>query len=172
MATSDTFTPPLIYRLFFLYIEPLSALVGAYYAAFLPATYLALLSSTPTTLNSNTPPDTPTLATLYQLANLYFLFALNEHLVLSRSSSLTTWRTLLFGLFLADLGHLATMIPVSMQDGKGVGEVFWKVWRWNGMEWGGVGFVYVGAGMRVSFLVRTSEWWRGVGGEGEGRKEE
>ena len=27
------------------------------------------------------------------------------------------------------------------------------------MEWGSVGFVYVGAGMRTSFLLRTSGWW-------------
>lgn len=167
-STSDTFTPPLIYRLFFLYIEPLSALLGAYYAAFKPSTYLDLLSTRPT-LTSNLGSgsggesiDTPTLTTLYQLANLYLLFALNEHLVLSRSTSLKTWRTLLVGLLIADFGHLATMVPVARSKGiRGMEEMFVEFWTWNAMEWGSVGFVYVGALMRVSFLVWTGT---GVGG--------
>ena len=166
MSSADTFTPSLIYRLFFLYIEPISALVGAYYAAFKPITYLELLSPTPAQLYSSTSPQsTPntlnvqTLSSLYQLANLYLLFALNEHFVLSRSSSLRTWRTLLVGLLIADFGHLATMVPVALQPGgRGLEEVFVKWWTWNAMEWGSLGFVYVGAGMRVSFLVLTSGW--------------
>ncbi|KAI0690254.1 hypothetical protein BC835DRAFT_1407580 [Cytidiella melzeri] len=161
---SDSFKAAFVYRLFFLYVEPLSALVGAYYAAGKPTTYLELLSPSPSGSGyaaagsrASATIDTPTLATLYQLANLYLLFAINEHYVLSSSSSsssLRTWRTLLVGLLIADFGHLATMIPVAMgQKGKGFGEVFLKWWEWNAMEWGSVGFVYVGAGMRMSFLM-------------------
>lgn len=53
------------------------------------------------------------------------------------------------------------MIPVAMAKGgaDGMREVFVRFWTWNAMEWGSVGFVYVGAGMRVSFLARTSGWW-------------
>ena len=107
---------PLAYRLFFLYIEPISALVGAYYAAFKPTTYLDLLSPDSATSPSNTLPA-PTLSSLYQLANLYLLFALNEHLVLSSTTSLRTWRTLLFCLLIADFGHLATMVPLAREKG-------------------------------------------------------
>ncbi|EJD01718.1 uncharacterized protein FOMMEDRAFT_47466, partial [Fomitiporia mediterranea MF3/22] len=132
------------YRLFFLYVEPVSALLGAFYAA-RPTEYLSLLtlSSTPTT--SPLPPTTEVVMSLYQLSNLYLLFALNEHLVLSSATSLRTWRRLLFCLLVADFGHLVTMAPLGL-------DTYWKAWQWNAMMWGSVGFVYVGASMRLSFL--------------------
>ncbi|CAA7269803.1 unnamed protein product [Cyclocybe aegerita] len=135
---------PLVYRLFFLYIEPLSALAGAYYAAFQPQNYLNDLSfGLPYT---HSPNPTQTSMALLQLANLYLLFALNEHFVLSSTSSIRTWRRLLIGLLVADFGHLATMAPVGW-------EVFWRFWDWNAMMWGSVGFVYLGASMRTCFLL-------------------
>ncbi|KAI0076933.1 hypothetical protein K474DRAFT_1622039 [Panus rudis PR-1116 ss-1] len=142
--------PLLPYRLFFLVIEPISALVGAYYAAGRPAEYLSLLSSTSLQQIPTTPP-TPTLISLYQLSNLYLLFALNECLVLSSTSSLKTWRRLLLCLLIADFGHLATMWPLTLE--KGVAAVYLNFWAWNAMEWGSIGFVYVGALMRISFLL-------------------
>ncbi|KAJ3501499.1 hypothetical protein NLJ89_g9312 [Agrocybe chaxingu] len=135
---------PLLYRLFFLYIEPLSALAGAYYAAFRPQDYLNDLSfGLPYT---DSPNPTQTSMALLQLANLYLLFALNEHFVLSSTSSIRTWRRLLIGLLVADFGHLATMSLVGW-------EVFWHFWEWNAMIWGSVGFVYLGASMRTCFLL-------------------
>lgn len=134
--------PFLPYKLFFLYIEPISAFAGAYYAAIQPQDYLQDLS--PASLISHL--TTPVGMTLMQLANLYALFALNEHLVLSSTSSLKVWRRLLFCLLIADFGHLATMAPLGP-------EVFWRFWEWNAMAWGSVGFVYVGASMRISFLM-------------------
>ncbi|KAJ3557767.1 hypothetical protein NM688_g1292 [Phlebia brevispora] len=106
----QTVLPALYYRLFFYYIEPLSAV----------------------------------------LSNLYLLFALNEHLVLTSTSSLHTWRRLLFCLLVADFGHLATMIPLALE--KGWLDVFVRFWAWNAMEWGSVGFVYAGALTRMCFL--------------------
>lgn len=146
--------PFLPYRLFFLYIEPISALVGAFYAAVRPTEYLSLLSgsgSPAKVIQIITPVPTPTLISLYQLSNLYLLFALNEHFVLSSTDSLKTWRTLLFGLLIADFGHLATMWPLTLE--KGVSGLYLRFWDWNAMEWGSVGFVYVGALMRMSFLM-------------------
>ena len=143
IAMGDVF--PFPYRLFFLYMEPISALAGAYYAAIHPSDYLLDLVS-PTQSDFNRAGlDTPTSMTLFQLANLYLLFALNEHLVLSSTSSLKTWRRLLFCLLVADLGHLATMIPAGT-------EIFWNVSKWNAMAWGSVGFVYLGASFRLCFL--------------------
>ncbi|KAJ6513502.1 hypothetical protein DFH09DRAFT_999097 [Mycena vulgaris] len=135
---------PLLYKLFFLYIEPISALAGAYYAAFRPEDYLRDLSL------AGARPASSTLTTqsnmvLLQLANLYLLFALNEHLVLSSTNSLKTWRRLLFGLLVADFGHLISMAPLGV-------DVFWRVGDWNAMVWGSVGFVYAGASMRMAFL--------------------
>lgn len=160
------------YRLFFLYIEPVSALLGALYAA-QPATYLSLLtlsaSSTtplPTLISFQpsqadelhpSPSSTAISMALYQLANLYFLFALNEHFVLSSTNSIRTWRRLIAGLLVADVGHLLSMLPLALEgDGNGgiIGGwgVYWKAWQWNAMVWGSVGFVYLGAAMRISFL--------------------
>ena len=136
---------PLPYRLFFLYVEPISALAGAYYAAAHQDDYLYDLVTPTMSQFTRTAVDTPTSMTLFQLANLYLLFALNEHLVLSSTSSLKTWRRLLACLLVADLGHLATMAPAGP-------EIFWSVWRWNAMAWGSVGFVYLGATIRICFL--------------------
>lgn len=134
------------YKCFFLYIEPISALAGAYYAALKPQEYLKDLSLSSSDANSTHTFSTPVGMSLAQLANLYLLFALNEHLVLSSTSSLKTWRRLLFCLLIADFGHLATMAPL----GNGV---FWRAWEWNAMVWGSVGFVYVGASIRIIFLL-------------------
>ncbi|OBZ70113.1 hypothetical protein A0H81_09838 [Grifola frondosa] len=147
--TSTTTVIPLFYRLFFLYIEPISALVGSYYAAGKPAEYLAYLTPASTTASLQ-PPPISTLISLFQLSNLYLLFALNEHLVLSATNDRRTWQRLLFCLLVADIGHLATMWPLALE--KGVSEVYAQFWRWTAMEWGSIGFVYVGAMMRTSFF--------------------
>ena len=136
---------PLPYRLFFLYIEPISALAGAYYAAAHQDDYLCDLVTPTNSQFTRVAVDTPTSMSLFQLANLYLLFALNEHLVLSSTSSLKTWRRLLSCLLVADLGHLTTMSPAGA-------EIFWSVWRWNAMAWGSIGFVYLGATIRICFL--------------------
>ena len=152
-SSADLSAIPLAYRLFFLYIEPVSAIVGALYAGGLPKQYLAYLTASPSAaeLTRTVSPPTATLISLYQLSNLYLLFALNEHFVLKSTSSVRTWRALLFGLLVADFGHLATMIPLAQE--KGWAGVFLNFWAWNAMEWGSVGFVYAGASMRTSFLL-------------------
>ncbi|KAI9748799.1 MAG: hypothetical protein M4579_007111 [Chaenotheca gracillima] len=152
---------PLIYRLFFLTIEPFSALVGAYFAHFQPAEYLRLTTYPPSVTTSlPAPQPSPTTRiVLSQLANLYLLFALNEALVLRATADRRVWRALLFGLLVADVGHLYSVWGL-WTAGKAV---YWDVGGWNAMDWGNVGFVYVGMSMRVAFLM-------GVGmGEGSGR---
>ncbi|KAH8658821.1 hypothetical protein BGZ60DRAFT_339933, partial [Tricladium varicosporioides] len=136
------FKLPRLYSLFFLVIEPLSALVGAYYAHFQPSTYLTLTNpSSPA--SKNLPLSTNIVLT--QLANLYLLFALNEALVLRSTSDLTVWRTVLVGLLIADFGHLYSVKSLGLG-------IYWKLWEWNSMAWGNVGFVYAGACMRMCFL--------------------
>lgn len=136
---------PLAYRLFFLYLEPVSAIVGAYYAHLNPHTYLVLSHAPSAPLAAATLP-TGTRIALSQLANLYLLFALNEGLVLRCTADLAVWRTLLFGLLVADLGHLYSVAPL----GAGV---YVEFWRWNAIDWGNIGFVYAGAVMRCAFLL-------------------
>ena len=83
---------------------------------------------------------------LNQLANLYFVFALNEALVLRATNDRNVWRMFLLGLLIADFGHLWSVHPI----GK---EVYIKFWNWNMMYWGNLGFVYIGAAMRTAFLL-------------------
>ncbi|KAK8114380.1 hypothetical protein PG999_006449 [Apiospora kogelbergensis] len=116
-------TLPLPYRLFFLVIEPISALVGAYYAHFRKADYLAL-THPPTAPPSNAIPAGTSIV-LSQLANLYLLFALNEALVLRSTSDFR----------------------------RAGGRVYWDVASWNAIDWGNVPFVYLGASMRLAFLL-------------------
>lgn len=147
-------TIPQLYRLFFLWIEPVATAVGAYYAALDQQSYMHLtLPSVTTAISARES------TVLYQLANLYFVFALNEALVLRATSDVRVWKVFLFGLLLADFGHLASV--------KGVmgWEVYYRFWEWNSMYWGNLGFVYVGAAMRSSFLMGV-----GFGGQGAAGK--
>ncbi|MCJ1230969.1 hypothetical protein MMC12_007644 [Toensbergia leucococca] len=132
-----------LYRLFFLFIEPFSALVGAYFSFFQQQTYLDLThaASAP---RKGIPISTQTVLT--QLSNLYVLFAFNEAFVLRSTTNLNVWRTLLFGLLIADLGHLYSSNALGSQ-------IYWNVSSWNAMDWGNIAFVYAGASLRISFLL-------------------
>ncbi|KAI4862188.1 hypothetical protein F4820DRAFT_431370 [Hypoxylon rubiginosum] len=133
---------PLAYRAFFLIIEPISALVGAYYAHFRQDEYLAMTTHVPSQLSFGTS------IVLSQLANLYLLFALNEALVLRSTGDLRVWKTVLSVLLIADFGHLYSVSGLGFW-------VYWDVTRWNAIDWGNVGFVYLGAAMRIAFLAEV-----------------
>lgn len=142
--TPTSAPPPLPYQLFFLYIEPVATAAGAYMAHYQQHSYLQM--TYPTTTQSVLPVSTVDSIILTQLANLYFVFALNEALVLRATNDRAVWKAFLFGLLIADFGHLYSV--------KAVGEeVYWRVWEWNAMYWGNLGFVYVGALMRSAFLL-------------------
>lgn len=138
------FKLPLPYRLFFMMVEPISALVGAYYAHFRQAEYL-VLTHAPTAPPKDAIPAGTSIV-LSQLANLYLLFALNEALVLRATSNLFVWKTVLFVLLLADLGHLYSVSSLGPR-------IYWDVASWNAIDWGNVPFVYLGASMRLAFLL-------------------
>ncbi|KAK0113004.1 hypothetical protein ONS95_014713 [Cadophora gregata] len=141
---TPAFALPRFYTAFFLIIEPISALVGAFYAHFRPLEYLQLTHTGSAPSWESTIPLSTSIV-LSQLANLYLLFAINEALVLRSTSDLRVWKTVLFGLLLADFGHLYSV--------KGLGaQIYWNALKWNRMDWGNVGFVYAGAAMRMLFL--------------------
>jgi len=144
---------PQPYRLFFLWIEPFATAVGAYYAALDQTAYMHLTLPSVTTGVA-----VRESIILYQLANLYLVFALNEALVLRATNDVRVWSVFLFGLLVADFGHLASVTGVGL-------EVYWRFWEWNSMYWGNLGFVYVGATMRACFLMGV-----GFGGGGKGKR--
>lgn len=148
-------TIPLIYKAFFLYIEPLSTIVGAYYAWFQPQYYLDLTHHASAPGFFGVPIGTE--VALRQLANLYFAFTLNEALVLRATSDLRVWKTLLFGLLIADFGHLYSCFPLGSS-------YYYDYQNWNAIAWGNIAFVYCGATLRTCFLLGF--------GMGTGRKVE
>jgi len=77
MAPTGNFKLPAIYSWFFLFIEPVSALVGAYFAHFQQLEYLQMTHFASSPSNTATIPLSTSIV-LSQLANLYLLFALNE----------------------------------------------------------------------------------------------
>lgn len=139
--TPSSFSLPLAYRLFFLVIEPIFALVGAYYAHILQEEYLAMTHAG----SATSPVPLGTSIVMSQLANLYLLFTLNEAVVLRSTGDLRVWKALLFGLLVADFGHLYSLKSLGSS-------IYWDVSRWNSLDWGNVPFVYFGAAMRISFL--------------------
>lgn len=145
---------PAAYRLFFLYIEPVSALVGAFFAHFRQDDYLLLTHAASAPAPGQIPIGTSIV--LSQLANLYLLFTLNEALVLRSTSDPRVWKTVLFGLLVADLGHLWTGRQLGL-------DVYlpWNFARWNAIDWGNIPFVYLGASMRAAFISGV-----GMGGRG------
>ncbi|CAD6456714.1 a0766a36-f63c-479e-b4ff-94160c5e0a3d-CDS [Sclerotinia trifoliorum] len=144
MARPPDFRLPIVYSWFFLIIEPISALIGAYYAHFRPLTYLQLTDSLSSPYTQTTIPLSTSII-LTQLANLYLLFAINEALILRCTSDLHVWRVVLAAMLVADFGHLYSVRALGSS-------IYWNLLRWNVMAWGNVGFVYVGAAMRVAFL--------------------
>ena len=96
---------------------------------------------------SNHPVPLATSIVLNQLANLYLLFAINEGLVLRSSTNIKTWKTLLVGLLIADVGHLWSVRALGT-------EVYWYLPSWNAMTAGNVGFVYV---VRFGYLYLVSQ---------------
>lgn len=132
-----------VYRCFFLCIEPFSALIGAYYSLFQQRAYLELthISSAP----EGVVPVCIQII-LAQLANMYFLFAINEAVVLRATSDLNVWRAVLFCLLVADIGHLYSVKSLGWH-------IYWHVPAWNAIDWGNVAFVYAGASMRLAFLL-------------------
>lgn len=150
------------YQLLFLYVEPLSVLVGAFYAAVRPSYYLdqihipsapsvllAQVSSDPfdpTVLAGAVPLGTET--ALRQLGSVYLLLALNEFLILRFTSDLRVWRMLLLTMLIGDFGHLWAC--------RGLGsEYYWQWWAWNAMGWGNIAFVYLLAIARIAFLLNV-----------------
>ncbi|KAK8932756.1 hypothetical protein H634G_07071 [Metarhizium anisopliae BRIP 53293] len=145
MATQrQGFRLPLVYRLFFLLLEPVSALVGAYFNHFRQSDYLALLDGVSAPSDASALPLGTSVA-MSQLANMYFFFAVNEALVLRSTWDMRVWRTVLLVMLVADFGHLYSMRALGPA-------IYYDVFGWNAGDWGNVPWVYAGAALRICFL--------------------
>lgn len=134
---------PVAYQAFFLYIEPVATLVGAFYAWFMPSTYLQLIDASSAPGVFGLPLATNVVAR--QLGNMYLAFAFNEAVVLRSTNDLRVWKALLLGLLIADFGHLFSCYPLGLR-------LYYDVLNWNAIDFGNIGFVYIGALTRICFL--------------------
>lgn len=132
---------PLAYNLFFLILEPASALVGAFYAHLRQPQYLHLLDAS----SSHATPPRGTSVVMSQLASMYLFFALNEAVVLRSTADMRVWRALLLVLLLADFAHLYALRQLGPR-------IYYDVTTWGAAHVGNVAWVYVGAILRLCFL--------------------
>lgn len=153
--TSPSPAIPAWYRILYLYIEPVSTFVGAVYAHHFQSTYLQLTHPDSAPVE---PLPLGTSVVLTQLANLYLLLCINEALVLRATTDLHVWKTFLFGLLVADLGHLYSVHQVGTW-------VYWRFWDWNAIDIGNVPFVYLLACSRVLFILEVGFGGTGVDGK-------
>lgn len=135
----------IIYRIYFLWFEPLAAFVGAI-AGFINPTQI-IVGTTPTALfPAASAPVTPLSKMLVaQVCSLYLLFAWNQAIVLRVAKDLAVWRVLLMGMVLSDVGHLYALYtadPVAFVD----------VASWRGTDWINEGTLVLGLALRIVFL--------------------
>lgn len=143
-----------LYRLWHLYIEPFSAVLGAMLCTRSPLLYLSVMS--PGANRSHYHPEVQVV--FDQLAATYLLFAFNQAIVLRMADgNLRIWRGLLAGMLLCDLVHIrGTGLALSHAG------VLADVAKWRLYDWINVVMLIIPTVMRSAFLA-------GVG-VSEGRK--
>ncbi|KAJ9293761.1 hypothetical protein DTO271G3_7388 [Paecilomyces variotii] len=142
---------PFLYRLFFLYLEPLFAINGARLAIFHGSQYLKIIAP-PNYPHPPTPTPNESLL-LVQIASLYMLFAFAEGVLLRHvgQTRRDIWRLVMMSFVLSDVGHLYGLYRVAV-DVEAT-DVFWdpRLWtRWE--EWGNLGLTWFGFFLRAAFL--------------------
>ncbi|KAF2196419.1 hypothetical protein GQ43DRAFT_383348 [Delitschia confertaspora ATCC 74209] len=138
MSSSGTAHIPILYRLLFTYIEPLSALSGALLCHFNPTYFLRTMSATAIYAPSHQ-------VIFDQLAATYILFAFNEAVLLRMTNDLKMWKALVMGILLCDVVHLYGSWEV-------MGAAFFRPAEWRGEDWMNLLMLYVPVVVRLCFL--------------------
>ncbi|PGH07958.1 hypothetical protein GX51_01398 [Blastomyces parvus] len=144
---------PVLCRLWFQYVEPLTALGGAYLTYFRPATYLEMthapsFAATGRAAAARTPPLTEvTTFALKQLSAAFVFLGLAEGLVLNSTSELRVYRAVVFAMLACDLVYMSSL------RGLGGSEWYWvQPWVWDKAGWGNFGLTWLGILLRVLFF--------------------
>ena len=183
---------PFEYRLWTLYIEPLSALGGTILGltdpiglsrVFIPSTIspsspspslFPELAYSATTSSPSLPPLTQTYLT--QSLSLYTLFVILEGVLLrwatytpllssSPEARMQIWTIIMVGMVGSDAFYLLS--SWQMYTTVGAVDVFWLPWRWGSNEWMNLSLSWVALFHRVAFLAGF-----GLGGKGKGKGKE
>ena len=141
----------LIYRIWFLYFEPVAALAGTYLCFFMNDRFLSGTMPLPAYLAASSPgqgvPMTPLLRMmLMNIGALYGLFAIIEGVVLRLTKEKSVWLACLAAMFASDVGHIYAAYAIAP-------ERIGKVLSWNSDEWINYGTLIFGAGLRLAFLM-------------------
>ena len=133
------------YRIFFLYIEPLFALCGAYFCFFQPEMILRIAPR-----DAYVPyktPITPIMDLLLKyIGSLYVLFAINGGIVLRVTKEYNVWRTIVFGMLAADIGHIYGTHLASPG-------ILTRLNAWSDDEWFNNGILVFDVILRLAFLL-------------------
>lgn len=140
----------LIYRIYFLYIEPLAALGGTYLCYFNPDRFLSGTMPLPAYKAVTQAPDfaiSPILQMmLTNIGSLYILFAINEGVVLRLTKERNVWLAIIFSMVMTDTGHLYAAYAIDP-------ERIFQILLWNMDEWINYGTLTGGLTMRILFLI-------------------
>ena len=135
-----------IYTLYFLYIDPLLALIGSLFILTSPLSFLrATIPPNPSTTHPL--PLTPTTKLLLtNIAVMYLLISILQGIVLRLTRERNVWVCILAALMLVDVGHLYANWEVAPQR-------FVEVGGWTKDEWVGNGTLVLGAALRFLFVL-------------------
>jgi hypothetical protein len=140
----------LIYKVWFLYFEPVAALAGTYLCLFKPDRFLSGTMPLPAYLaatSGSSVPITPLLRMmLINIGVLYALFAITEGVVLRLTKEKRVWLAVLAAMLICDVGHIYAVFEIAP------GRV-WQVGGWNSDEWVNYGTLTFGAVLRAAFLL-------------------
>ncbi|RDW95032.1 hypothetical protein BP5796_00795 [Coleophoma crateriformis] len=136
----------LLYRIYFLYLEPFGAVAGSYLIMNNPSHFL--ISTTPLSMSAYTAAEpTPlTRLLLTNIAALYVLLAFAESFVLIQTKNLNIWRTVLAGILVSDIGHIYAVYTADPA-------AFLGVLAYRGEDWVNNGTLVLGAALRAAFLL-------------------
>lgn len=142
MAASTLPHVPLVYIVFFLFLEPFFALTGAVLAHFDAPSFLNTFSESAV--------YTPASQVIFdQLAATYVLFAFNQAVLLRVAKDLRVWKTVLLGIVLCDVLHLyASWSEIGSA-------VFWNPGMWRMEDWTNFGLLYGPMGLRLAFIMEV-----------------
>lgn len=139
----------LLYKIWFLYFEPVAALGGTYLCIMDPYRFLSGTMPLPAYLAATSGSSTITPLVRMMLINigaLYVLFAIVEGVVLRLTKERSVWLAVLTAMLACDVGHLYAVYEIAP-------ERILQVASWNSHEWVNYGTLSFGALLRAAFLL-------------------
>ncbi|KAH8653078.1 hypothetical protein BGZ60DRAFT_178137 [Tricladium varicosporioides] len=152
MASSTPIRISLLYTIYFLWFEPLAALVGTYLTLFQPTRFLSGTVPVPAFSQfyasvSESQAITPLMQMLLtNIGSLYVLLAVNEGITLRVTRERAVWYSVVCGMIMSDIGHLYAAYAIAPARAS-------EFLAWNSDEWINYGTLTLGLALRVAFMM-------------------